>query len=58
MIRKTLLELKEKWQGITDKNCVFISALERQNIDELKNLILHKVKDMYQIRYPYKTVYF
>lgn len=53
-----LLELKEKWQGITDKNCVFISALERQNIDELRNLILHKVKDMYQIRYPYKTVYF
>ncbi len=53
-----LIELKEKWQGITNKNCVFISALEKQNIDELRNLILHKVKDMYQIRYPYKTVYF
>mgnify|MGYP002382191144 CR=1 FL=1 len=53
-----LLELKEKWQGITNKNCVFISALERQNIDELRTIILHKVRDMYQIRYPYKTVYF
>lgn len=53
-----LLELKEKWQGITNKNCVFISALEKQNIDELRTLILHKVRDMYQIRYPYKTVYF
>ncbi len=53
-----LLELKEKWQGITNKNCVFISALEKQNIDELRTVILHKVRDIYQIRYPYKTVYF
>lgn len=53
-----LLELKEKWEHQTDKNCVFISALERKNIDELRNIILKKVREMYQVRYPYKTVHF
>ncbi len=51
-----LVELKEKWLLATDNNCVFISALEKRNIDELRTIILHKVRDMYQIRYPYKTV--
>ena len=51
-------ELKEKWQNITDGNCVFISALHKQNIDELRAFILHKVREMYTIRYPYKSVQF
>lgn len=53
-----LLEMKEKWERQTNKNCVFISATERRNIDALRLFILHKVRDIYQIRYPYKTVYF
>lgn len=53
-----LLEMKEKWERQTNKNCVFISATERKNIDALRLFILHKVRDIYQIRYPYKTVYF
>lgn len=53
-----LLELKEKWEHQTDKNCVFISALERKNIDELREVILKKVREMYQVRYPYKIVHF
>lgn len=51
-------ELREKWEHLTENNCVFISAKERANIDALRNLILQKVRDMYQVRYPYKTVYF
>ena len=53
-----LLELKEKWNGITNNQAVFISAIEKQNIEELRTVILHKVRDMYQIRFPYKTVYY
>jgi GTP-binding protein HflX len=56
--QEILLELREKWERATDHNCVFISALERKNIDALRELILSRVRDMYQIRYPYKTVYF
>ena len=53
-----LLELKDKWNGITNNQAVFISATEKQNIEELRMVILHKVRDMYQIRFPYKTVYY
>jgi GTP-binding protein HflX len=53
-----LFELKEKWIGLTNNNCVFVSAIEKQNIEELRTIILHKVRDMYQINYPYKTVFF
>ena len=51
-------DLKERWINATNNNCVFVSAIEKQNIDELRTVILHKVRDMYQIKYPYKTVFF
>ncbi len=51
-------DLKDKWIGLTNNNCVFVSAIEKQNIEELRTIILHKVRDMYQIKYPYKTVFF
>jgi len=56
--QEILRELREKWEEATDHNCVFVSAAERQNIDALRDLILQKVRDMYQIRYPYRTVQF
>jgi GTP-binding protein HflX len=51
-----LRDMKDKWDGITNHNCVFISALEKQNMDALRDLILERVRDMYHIRYPYKTM--
>ncbi len=56
--QEILQDLKQKWQTITQGNCVFISAFERKNIDELRQTILNKVRDMYRIRYPYKSEYF
>jgi GTPase len=53
-----LLDLKEKWQQQTGGNAIFISALERTNIDRLRDIILQKVRELYQIRYPYKTAFF
>lgn len=53
-----LFELKERWQNETNGNCVFISATEKSNIDELRQLVLNKVRELYQIRYPYKAEYF
>lgn len=53
-----LRELKERWQNETKGNCVFVSAIERTNIDGLRQTILNKVRDMYRIRYPYKAEYF
>lgn len=53
-----LRDLKERWENETRNNCVFVSATERRNIDGLRNTIMNKVKELYQIRYPYKTEFF
>jgi GTP-binding protein HflX len=53
-----LEDLKARWQGETNNNAIFISALERTNIEELRNTILEKVREHYRIRYPYKTDFF
>ena len=58
-VKKDILrELKEKWQEETKGNCVFVSATERSNLDGLRQTILNKVREMYQIRYPYRAEYF
>ncbi len=56
--QEILRELKERWQEETKGNCVFVSATERRNLDGLRQTILNKVREMYQIRYPYKAEYF
>lgn len=53
-----LADLKQRWQEQTGGNAVFISALERLHIDELRKAVLDKVREMYRVRYPYKTEFF
>lgn len=53
-----IAELKERWEVSTKGNCVFVSAIHKQNFTELRQTILNKVRQMYQIRYPYKAEYF
>jgi GTPase len=53
-----LLQLKTDWEQRTQGNCVFISALEKKNIEELRKTIMDKVMHLYRERYPYKTEYF
>ena len=53
-----LEDLEARWQRETNNNAIFISALERNNIDGLRKTILEKVREMYRIRYPYKTEFF
>ena len=58
-VKKDILrELKERWEESTKGNCVFVSAIDKTNFDVLRQTILHKVREMYQIRYPYKAEYF
>ena len=53
--RELLNDLQERWQHETNGNAVFVSAIEKKNIDVLRNTILQKVRALYRIRYPYKT---
>lgn len=56
--QQILDDLRARWQNETGGNAIFISALERTNIDVLRKTILDKVRELYQIRYPYKTEFF
>lgn len=53
-----LEEVRERWENITLGNCVFVSAIERRNLEGLRATILNKVRQMYRERYPYKTEFF
>ncbi len=50
-----LQDLRNRWNNETNGNAVFVSAIEKKNIDVLRNTILAKVRELYKIRYPYKT---
>ena len=56
--REILDDLKQRWQNETKGNCVFVSAIEKTNIDALRQTILNAVRDTYRIRYPYKAEFF
>lgn len=53
-----LADLKERWENELQGNCVFVSAIEKRNIDVLRHTILTKVRELYRIRYPYKSEFF
>ena len=54
--KKEILEdLRDRWNNETNGNAVFVSAIEKTNIDVLRKTILDKVRELYRIRYPYKT---
>ena len=49
----TLDELKETWMNKLADNCLFISAREKQNIENLKDVIYKKVCELHVQKYPY-----
>jgi len=53
--QELMSELEERWGRETNDQCVFVSAIERRNIDGLRQTILEKVRELYKIRYPYKS---
>lgn len=52
----TLSELKLTWMNKTDGLSVFISATQKNNIDELKKMLYDKVKELHMKRYPYNSL--
>lgn len=54
----SLDELKESWMSRMHENCIFISARERSNIEELKQLLYQRVKEIHITRFPYNDFLF
>ncbi len=48
-----LEELRESWMSRMSGNCVFISAKQRVNIEELKQMLYEKAKLIHSQRFPY-----
>ncbi len=49
----TLDELKETWMNKLSDNCLFISARERENYENLKDILYKKVCELHVQKYPY-----
>ena len=54
----SLDELKATWMAKMNDNCVFISAKERTNIEELKTMLYEKAKIIHMNRFPYNDFLF
>ena len=49
----SLDDLKRTWMAKMHDNCLFISAREKQNIDELREVLYKKVRELHVQKYPY-----
>lgn len=49
----TLEDLKNTWMAKLHDDCIFVSARERQNIDELREILYQKVRELHVQKYPY-----
>ena len=53
---ESLADLKKTWMAKMGKTqCVFISAQDKENIEELKTVLYEEVKTIFKIRYPYNN---
>ena len=43
----TLDELRKTWMAKMDDSCLFISAREKQNIDELRDVLYKRVRELH-----------
>lgn len=50
----SLEDLKRSWMArVQDNDVIFISAEKKINIDELRDVLYQRVKEIHQVRYPY-----
>lgn len=49
----TLDELRRTWMARLNDNCLFISAREHTNIDELRAVLYSRVRELHVQKYPY-----
>lgn len=54
----SLEDFKKTWMAKMNNNCVFISAKDKINIDQLKELLYEKAKEIHVERFPYNDFLF
>ncbi len=54
----SLDDLMRTWMARLNDNCIFISATERTNIEELKRMLYDRVRELHVRKYPYNDFLF
>ncbi|MCM1490365.1 MAG: GTPase HflX [Muribaculum sp.] len=54
----SLEDFEKTWMAKMNNNCVFISAKDKTNIDQLKELLYQKAKEIHVERFPYNDFLF
>jgi GTP-binding protein HflX len=49
----SLDDLKQTWMAKMGEDCLFISARNKENIDELRTVLYRKVRELHVQKYPY-----
>lgn len=52
-IHYTLKDWKKTWMAKLGDNCIFISALKKENLEEFRNKVFEAVKKIHITRFPY-----
>ena len=52
-VHYTLEDWQKTWMAKLDDNCLFISALNKENLDEFKDKVFEEVKKIHISRFPY-----
>lgn len=51
----SLEDLKKTWMRNLHSECIFISAVNKQNIDEFRKILYDRIKELHLKRYPYNN---
>jgi GTPase len=54
----SLEELKNSWMAKNNSPCIFISATKKENMEEFRDILYNKVKEIHVTRYPYDDFLF
>lgn len=49
----SLDDLKKTWMAKLNDDCIFVSAKNRENIDEFRDVLYRKVRELHVQKYPY-----
>lgn len=49
----TLQDMQNTWMAKTEDPCIFVSAIKKDNYQELRELLYKEIRDMHAIRYPH-----
>lgn len=54
----SLEELKKTWMSNLNQTCVYISAKNKENVNDFKKLVYDTVKKIHVVRFPYNNLYY